>query len=465
MKKIISIILSSIVIYIIVSFVGQVNTAYATGLGCATKCSYNCDCSPCAAQDGNYCPPPDGNCCPICVKPTCDGGWENGGCPASCGECEQETTTCPCGNPGSSVTCHRCTGPPPPTNTPVPTLTPTPIPPTSTPTPTPIQPTVVINLPRPSPQAFSKKAITDVQNWLCLQTTPCSTGGCSGGGDSLHRVRITTKTDAKLIANKKTYIFECLETGQGYRCTTGNGTLDQNLTESNYLSSLSSVYGYRFVSLTDIQNKPIQQSFTNQTIVTNNKGDLGPLEWESSTTVQVGRIMMAMQRVLGDDITGRDKSQQLGTFFFDSNYNTTCIMIKWDPHGTVLDINNLKPIKGVKITLLHKNKNNSFDPVKTSDIFNGLENPQVTSNDGKYAFYVPDGTYKLKLEKEGYQPVFDVANINKKVWDVYPQLYDGGEIVTKGKLELRNLAMKKITISDKVLSVFQNIWLKIKNNR
>jgi len=365
-----------------------------------------------------------------------------------------------------SCVCATPTPTLPPGNTPTPITIPTSTP--GLPTPTPIQPTEIINLVLPPSEAFSKKAASEIQNWVCLKTTPCSTGGliCSGG-DPRHRVRIATKTDTKLIPNKKTYIFECLQTDQGFRCTTGNGTLDQNLTGANYLSSLSSAYGYRFVSFTDIQNKPIQQFSPNQVVITDSKGSLGPLEWESSTTVQVGRMMMAMQQVLESDlnITGHAASQQLGTFYLNNAYNTTCVMIKWDPHGTVFDINNLKPIEGVKVTLLHKNKNNDFEPVKTSDVFNGLENPQVTSSDGKYAFSVPDGTYKLELEKEGYQPVFDVVNINKNVWDAYPQLYDGGEIVTKGEFELRNLAMKKITFGEKTLNFFQGIWLKIKNGR
>lgn len=391
--------------------------------------------------------------------------------PPTCSSCYPNWPTDYSSLPDPSC-CPTLTGTPTPTPTPgEPTVTPTPIlptrtptptpiPPTHTPTPTPIQPTVIIAFPLPLPQVFSQKAITDVQNWVCLQTTPCSIIECSGG-DPRHRVRIATKTDAKLIPSKKTYIFECLETAQGYRCTTGNGTLDQSLTGTNYLSSLSSAYGYKFISLTNTQNTEINQSSLDQVIMTNGNGDLGPVEWESFTTTQVGRVMMAMQRVLVDNNTGHAGTQQLGTFNFDRNYNTTCIKIKWDPNGTVFDIGSLRPIEGVKVTLLHKNKANSFDPVKASDIFNGLENPQVTSNDGKYAFYVPDGTYKLKLEKEGYQPVFDVASISKKVSDAYPQLYDGGEIMTKGKLELRNLAMKKTTFSDEVLNFFQNIWTDI----
>ena len=140
-------------------------------------------------------------------------------------------------------------------------------------------------------------------------------------------------------------------------------------------------------------------------------------------------------------------------------------MIKWDPHGTVFDIDNLMPIAGVKVTLLHKNENNIFVQVKNSDVFNGLENPQITLNDGKYAFFVPDGTYSIKIEREGYQPVLNTANIDKKILDTYPQIYDGGEIVTKGKLELRNLAMKKISVVEKTLHFFQDILSKIKNSQ
>lgn len=456
-------------------------TVYATVPCNPSPCPETCDFSSCGDQChceaggspvdcDDYFP----ELCPDCVA-DCSDGYDPGCCECDghYENCDEESIVCGCSN--GTTYCHKYSPPSGPTNTPTPTNTPSPSPiptltpiptSTSTPTPTPIQPTVIINIPFPSPQAFSKKAATEVQNWICLEVFPCSvaSSNCSGKGDTGHRVRIATKADAKLIANKKTYIFECLEKGTGYRCTTGNGPLDKKLTDSNYLSALSHNYGYQFVSLTDIHNHPIVQSYDNQVIITDNKGDLGPLEWESLTTVQVGRIMMAMQQVTGGSNTsGNAKSQQLGTFLFGKNYTTTCVMIKWDPHGTVFDINSLKPIEGAKVTLLHKNKDNNFDPVKSSDVFNGLENPQTTLSDGEYAFFVPDGTYKIKLEKEGYQPVFDVVNINKNVKNTYSQLYDGGEIVTKGELELRNLAMKKITVGEKTLQILQNIWNKINN--
>jgi len=123
MKKIIFIILSSIAIYVFFNFTGFVNNVYATldcPAGGCPGCSYKCDCSPCAAQDGNYCPDAAQSQCPICVDPTCDSGWSEGGCPASCGKyCDEDTTTCSCGNPGGSITCHKCHQPPP-TSTPTP---------------------------------------------------------------------------------------------------------------------------------------------------------------------------------------------------------------------------------------------------------------------------------------------------------------------------------------------------------
>ena len=411
-------------------------------------CSCVSGCSAGTCQDVSY---PVASCEPVCNSGYVAGPWAPG--------CV--TMQCSCANV-TGITCCPETAPPPPppgdNNTPTPG-------PSIVPSPTPVQPTEIINLVLPPPETFSKKATTDVQNWICLQTTPCSTSGSCSGGDPQHRVLITTKTDTKLIPNTKTYIFECLETNQGYQCTTGDGALDENLTGTNYLPSLLSNYGYQFVSLTDTQNSPIQQSFTNQPILTDGQGSLGQMEWESLTTTQVGRIIMAMQRVLDNNNNPGTNTQQLGTFSFDSPYHTSCVMIKWDPHGTVFDIDNLMPIAGVKVTLLHKNENNIFVQVKNSDVFNGLENPQITLNDGKYAFFVPDGTYSIKIEREGYQPVLNTANIDKKILDTYPQIYDGGEIVTKGKLELRNLAMKKISVVEKTLHFFQDILSKIKNSQ
>lgn len=400
--------------------------------------------------------------CTYCDPNPCSqiygGDWSEGRCSGGSG-CEERRFECNCGN--KAYYCHRTkTGP---SSTPTPSRVPSPTPTKPPPTPTPLQPTLIVTIAQPSPGAFSDKAVDSTtkkaaQNWVCLKTVPCATGGitCSGG-DPKHRVQISAKEGSKLIASKKTYIFECVQTDKGYRCTTGNTTLDQELLGAQHLGPLATTYGYKFIAFTTAAGKSINQSDSSQVMATDKDGKIGPLEWESYTTTQVGRIMMGMQSVnSGDNLTGNEGAQQQGTFDFgDQGNKTTCVMIKWDPHGVVFDSLTLKPLPGVTVTLLQPDQDGRFTPMKEGEVFGGVVNPQVTDTDGAFAFYVPNGTYKLLVSKPGYVPYFyKNVGMNGK----YDNIYDGGEIVTNGKLELRNIPMRPETIFDKILSFFTRLF-------
>ena len=486
-KKGIIITLFFSVLFVVVSVLSNPKKTYATescrsepccdpsvpGSGYYVGCGDGCKCEDELANEMGVC---ENIACPRCIPGDCPPGWDEGACGPGESNCYDKSFECTCGN--AETVCKKYTGPsntPPPTQPPTVTSPPTETPPpTSTPppSPTPIQPTEIIEFPLPSPTVFSQKAkdpITrqDAQSWICLDTIPCATGGitCSGG-DPQHRVRIANKEENKLVPNKETYIFECLETPQGYRCTTGNRALGQELIGADYLPDLSSTYGYQFIAYTDTQNQSILQSVPEQVIKSDSEGNIGPLEWESYTSIQVGRVMMSMQSLLdGEDIYGKQKTQKLGTFGdIEEEAETICVMIKWDPHGTIYNLADLKPISGVKVTLLRKDTTNVFAPVNSKDIFGGLENPMMTKEDGTYAFYVPNGTYKLILEKEGYEPFFNIASLDEKIRTAYPHTYDGGEIITNGRLELRNVAMRKITIIDTSLNFIKQLIQTVGNS-
>jgi len=154
-------------------------------------------------------------------------------------------------------------------------------------------------------------------------------------------------------------------------------------------------------------------------------------------------MMMGVQVVGGEgsNMAGEHGTQKLGTFGFgDNSDETKCVMIKWDPRGAVFDAETLKPLEGVEVTLLRKNEKGEFAQLRTDEVFGGIVNPQRTGQEGAFAFYVPDGTYKIDVSKNGFVPVYKATS---RMESAYPNIYDGGEIVTNGKLELRNIAMRK----------------------
>ncbi len=450
-------ILAVISIYAISNSLSGIKTVNATVSGCNPRgCSYNCDCSPCKAAAGNFCPASRPNCCPVCLRPSCgDINMDNGGCPAGCGNCDERTVSCSCGNFGS-IKCHKCSGtpntpppPPPPSSTPIPT-------PTSPPTPTPVQPTVVLALPLPVAGTFSDDRKSKLgQSWVCIQSIPCSQSGVScSGGNKEHRVLIKTKDGTTLRMNgTPTYVFECISSDQiSYRCTTGVDTLDQSLLSKSNLQVLKNNYGYEFVSYTDTKNVNINQSNANSVPKTTSEGAFGPYEWESKTNIQAWRLIMTMQDL--DWKSGNQGEvgalQQGSLFFTNDKYNKDCVIIKWDPQGIVYDVASLLPLDGVKVTLYIKNPAGSF-VLMQDEKWGLLANPINTSKQGSYQFFVPAGTYKIEVDKEGYELAMDKKGLPsaKKIRNIY----DGGEIVTKGEIQEVNILMRKKSVIKSIMEM------------
>lgn len=335
--------------------------------------------------------------------------------------------------------------PPPPTATPIPP-TATPVPPT----PTPIQPTTKVSIPLAQAQSFSDDRKSKLgQSWICIESIPCSQEGVScSGGDKTHRVRIQTKAGTTLKMNSApTYVFECISPDQlSYRCTTGIDSLDQSLISKSNLPGLVSEYGYRFISYTNTQNAWIDQTIANSVPKTREDGTFGPYEWESKTDIQVGRLMMSMQDLDGTGNADRGSvgALQQATFSFTADkFNKDCVIIKWDPQGIIYDIDSLNPIEDAKVTLLVKNAEGKFVLMEDKK-WGLLANPVLSSQKGDYQFFVPAGTYKLEVEKDGYELVTDKNKISEIT--KINHIYNGREIVTKGEIQEINLLMRKKTI-------------------
>ena len=75
--------------------------------------------------------------------------------------------------------------------------------------------------------------------------------------------------------------------------------------------------------------------------------------------------------------------------------------IDWDPSGYVYEAVPTNRIEGVKATVFYDEDENV--PVQWSAEDYGQINPQITEEDGLYAWDVPQGMWKVVFEKEGYE--------------------------------------------------------------
>lgn len=403
---------------------------------------------------------------------SCGNGWFDTSCP----DCISKTVTCSCGNPttcykpkpppkctrnkctirgctqfrcqtveydppcnqandcanGGDLDCKTCGGP---TSPPAPTATSIPPPPTATtipPSPTPIPPTAVVTA--PPAQDLSQKAGTPskpTQAWMCLDTEFCyKSANCSkiAGVDYVHRVRLKNKADVKLQSSTRTYIFECLQTDAGYRCTSGNSAVDNEVIGTNYLDTMLSEHGYSFIKLTAADGS----TSIGQPLTTGAGGELGPYEWESTTIKNIGRVFFAVQNIVGSNALDAEGSLHQGTVTFEGKGGQKCLLIKYDPHGIVIDQTTKQLITNASVTLLQKNKQGNFETVTSKNLIGGIINPASTDKNGSFAFMVPGGIYQIKVEKSGYRP------------------YLSPEITQKDKSEYLEVILQRLSLIEKM---------------
>ncbi|MFD2328666.1 S-layer homology domain-containing protein [Cohnella sp. GCM10020058] len=75
----------------------------------------------------------------------------------------------------------------------------------------------------------------------------------------------------------------------------------------------------------------------------------------------------------------------------------------YDPSGYVYEVTEDNRIEGVKATALRWNEESKRWDIWDADWY-GQENPLYTDADGRYAWDVPEGKWKVLYEKEGYRP-------------------------------------------------------------
>ena len=74
-----------------------------------------------------------------------------------------------------------------------------------------------------------------------------------------------------------------------------------------------------------------------------------------------------------------------------------------DPSGVVYEAVLSNPLPGVKATLLYsENAAGTPSAVWDAENYGDQIDPQITGEDGAFAWYVPDGFYQVQLEKSGY---------------------------------------------------------------
>ncbi len=404
----------------VVSNASTANVTFTPPSGSALECGVNNVCNNC---NGN-----DNQCYPDCGGGMCDSGTRRCiQCPAnqpvcqigqSCtGKCNGNDAECYPGCNGgicnAKGTCDTCAA------TGV-----TPILPTQT-----QQKSVITIAPTFKPAGNSGPAATTTQRWFCLETQPCSDpfSECSGQGDSKHRVSLTTGDAAKAIPNRDTYLFECLtDSVNGMQCTSGSSAVDTQILQTDMLSKLT---GYNFVGFYEKDGV----TAASNPLRSNSKGEIGVHEWESTSNT-TGHVFFAMNPVNPEEFSGNRRSSQQSTFNMEEVPYTNCLMLTYDPYGRVFDSQTLEPIAGAKVTVLKKNTDGSFVPVKSTDVIGGITNPVVTKMDGSFSFRVPDGTYKIAVESKGYSFPARKNSLNKKYNDAYSNIYFGEEIVQKGKI-------------------------------
>jgi uncharacterized repeat protein (TIGR01451 family) len=78
-----------------------------------------------------------------------------------------------------------------------------------------------------------------------------------------------------------------------------------------------------------------------------------------------------------------------------------------DPEGTVFDVTQTQALDGANVactTLQDDEQGESLGYVMWDADAYGQENPQTTMADGYFSFFTPAGTYRLEVDRAGYQP-------------------------------------------------------------
>jgi len=300
------------------------------------------------------------------------------------------------------------------------------------------------------PPLFLVNAQQQSQRWVCLNAE-------QAGG---HSANVSVDPEAKLIANSQTYVFECIANSE---CTSGNSDVDQQVFGADTLGILNTKYGYIFEGSTLSDGSTLPNP-----LMSDGEGNISTFTWQSSTTTSHDRRWLALNYFDPAPVatTGEDKTQQVGTFSFESVVNQSdCISLSWDPYGRVFDSKTLEPVKNTSVTLLKKRDDGFFTMMTPADLLGGnILNPQLTTEDGGFSFVVPDGIYKLIASNGNYVFPEQIANLQSNYLKIYSDIYPGligEEIVQQGAIQHRDIPLKQASVvpetSAKVMEYFQDL--------
>lgn len=287
------------------------------------------------------------------------------------------------------------------------------------------------------------------QRWVCLEASNCVTNSanCSAAAQSdaadpqVRRVRLTPKKDLKPLPSADTFVVECVASATQQVCTTGSADADMRLYGVNNTTRLG---GYHFTGMFE-QNGTTRVT---QPVKSNAAGDVGPYEWSSNAT-SARRFLAVNLFDAQKKADGQSTSQQQGTITFETAVSG-CTTISWDPYGRVFDADTLEPIRGASVQLFFKNKAGEFQFMTNNDL-NGagsITNPYLTKTDGRFAFVVPDNTYRLSASVGGYTyPVKTVGELFSEYTKIYSDIYPaqkGEDIVQKGEIQHRDIPLQSM---------------------
>lgn len=300
--------------------------------------------------------------------------------------------------------------PPPPTATPQPTATPIP---TATPTSPPTTPTpTYISEPAPTIILARSAQAQESQTWRCLKNEPYE-GPIMPGGKTDHRLKISGDVSGM---PQEVYIVGCIKVGNQDKCTSGDNVSDGKL-------SLEKDPSHSYIVADGNPQNILSGTSIFETIVYSRSVE--------ATTHSFHAVSINDSSVN----EGQGSSLQYGTFKFKQD-TSKCTAVRWDPYGRVFDSQTLKPMSGVKVSLLDENKKLVSLP--------GLKNPTITNSQGVFHFLVEPGSYILQPEPpEGYVFLKD-PDLHLNYQKYYPQIYKPNEIIVEypGKTELRDVPLQ-----------------------
>ncbi len=276
----------------------------------------------------------------------------------------------------------------------------------------------------------------EVDRFTCLQVQRCDEETANCSVKDSHRVKLSSRADARSLPDAKTYIIECLSTPTGQTCTTGNTQADNFVYHrDNTTSALAQSVKYEFQGFFKSDGKTPAAN----PVDSNNSGDIGVYEWRSYTQNQVPRKFLSLNRYIPKVTANGQGGQQQGTFSFDTT-SKNCVSINWDPYGRVFDSQTLEPVPGAEVTLYKVESSGQATIVK--DIVGGnVINPQHTPDNGGFTFVVPNDTYRIGVASAGYDFPNIASKLNTNYAKVYSDMYRGEDIVQSGKIEHRDIPL------------------------